>query len=178
MKQIVIMGASSSKNSINKRLATHAGTLIEGFDTKIIDLNDFEMPLYSIDIENESGIPQKAVEFSQLIQDAAGVVISFAEHNGAYSAAFKNIFDWASRHNFKTWQDIPVLLMATSPGKRGGSGVLGLATNSFPHFGAKVIAQFSLPSFNENFSDETGVIPEDLKEKLAKAVEPFCQKIG
>ena len=49
MKKIVAFGASSSKKSINKQFASYAASLISDADSIIIDLNDFEMPIYSID---------------------------------------------------------------------------------------------------------------------------------
>ena len=42
---IVAFGGSSSKNSINKHLATYATTFFEGADIQILDLNDYEMPI-------------------------------------------------------------------------------------------------------------------------------------
>ena len=62
-KKIIALGTSSSKNSINKKLATFAVGRIENADVQILDLNDFEMPIYSIDRENETGIPELAIAF-------------------------------------------------------------------------------------------------------------------
>ena len=49
MKQIVAFGASSSKKSINKDLATYTASVIPNANALILDLNDYEMPIYSID---------------------------------------------------------------------------------------------------------------------------------
>ena len=92
--QILAIGGSNSRNSINKTLASYAASLIESAEVRIADLNDFELPLYSSDIEKASGIPENAVKFIELISSADGIVLSLAEHNGSFSAAFKNIFDW------------------------------------------------------------------------------------
>ena len=92
--------------------------------------------------------------------------ISMTEHNGAYSAAFKNILDWTSIINAKTFQEKPILLLATSPGARGGSSVLEIASKRFPFQGAIVKGSFSLPSFYENFDSEKGITNEDLKNQL------------
>ena len=81
-----------------------------------------------------------------------------SEHNGNYSAAFKNIFDWCTRINGKVFQEKPMLLLATSPGARGGASVLEIAKNAFPRYGALVKATFSLPSFDENFDIQKGQI--------------------
>ena len=160
--QIVAFGASNSKNSINKKLATYATTFFEDAEVKIIDLNDYEMPIFSVDRETANGHPTEAVKFIELLDESDLIIISFAEHNGSYSTAFKNIFDWASRVKGKTFQDKNLLLMATSPGPRGGMSVLETAKNRFPFHGGKIVGIFSLPEFGKNFSDESGIINEEL----------------
>ncbi|GEC79759.1 NADPH-dependent FMN reductase [Flavobacterium aquatile] len=170
-KKILTFGASSSKKSINKQLATYAANLFKNAKVELLDLNDFEMPIYSMDKEKEDGIPQLAHDFYEKIGESDLIVISFAEHNGAYSSAFKNIFDWMSRINRKTFQEKPVLLLATSPGARGGSSVLEIANKRFPFQGAIVKGSFSLPSFNDNFDAEKGITNEDLKKDLLKIVD-------
>ena len=83
-----------------------------------VDLNDFEMPIFSVDREARDGIPAPAHRFKALIREAEGVLISLAEHNGSYSVAFKNLLDWTSRIERSLWLDRPLCLMATSPGAR------------------------------------------------------------
>ena len=173
MKKIVAFGASSSKKSINQQLAVWAVSQMNGVEAEVLDLNDFEMPIYSIDRENENGIPQLAIDFREVIEGADGVLISFAEHNGNYSAAFKNIYDWFSRIERPIWANKPVFLMATSPGGRGGKGVLGIAQNSFPHHGATVTGAFSLPSFGTNFHTENGILDEALEQEFRKQLTEF-----
>ena len=96
MKKIIAFGASSSKTSINKQFAVYAANEFKGATVEVLDLNDYEMPVFSVDKEKESGIPQLAHDFFSKIGSADLLVISFAEHNGSYSAAFKNIFDWGA----------------------------------------------------------------------------------
>jgi len=170
MKKIIAFGASSSKASINKQLATYAANQFQNASVEVLDLNDYEMPIYSVDKEKDNGIPQLAQDFYAKLGTADVIVISFAEHNGAYSAAFKNIFDWTSRINAKTFQEKQVLLLATSPGPRGGSSVLEIAKNRFPFQGAIVKGSFSLPSFNDNFDAEKGITNEDLKNQLLEII--------
>lgn len=165
-KKIIAFGASSSKTSINKQLATYAAHQFENATVEVLDLNDYEMPIFSVDKESETGIPQLAHDFFAKLGTADLLVISMTEHNGAYSAAFKNILDWTSRINAKTFQEKPMLLLATSPGARGGSSVLEIASKRFPFQGAVVKGSFSLPSFYENFDSEKGITNEDLKNQL------------
>ncbi|MFY7738982.1 MAG: NADPH-dependent FMN reductase [Flavobacterium sp.] len=170
MKKIIAFGASSSKTSINKQLATYAANQFQNASVEVLDLNEFEMPIYSVDKEKDNGIPQLAQDFYAKLGTADAIVISFAEHNGAYSAAFKNIFDWTSRINAKTFQEKPMLLLSTSPGPRGGSSVLEIAKNRFPFQGAVVKGSFYLPNFNDNFDAEKGITNEDLKNQLLEII--------
>ncbi|WP_460219076.1 NADPH-dependent FMN reductase [Psychroserpens sp. MEBiC05023] len=153
MKNIITFAASNSKNSINKQLAIYASSLVTDTEVTVLDLNDFELPIYGIDYEVEHGIPDNAHSFLDYIKSSDGIVLSFAEHNGAYAAVFKNLFDWMSRIDGKLWSDKPMLLMATSPGGRGGATVLDIAAGRFPYMGGNIVGKFSLPSFGDNFSD-------------------------
>jgi len=169
-KKIIAFGASSSKSSINKQLATYTANQFQNVSVEILDLNDYEMPVFSVDKQAENGIHPLAHDFYAKIGSADFIVISFAEHNGNFSSAFKNILDWSSRINAKTFQEKPMLLLATSPGARGGSSVLDIATKRLPFQGGIVKGSFSLPSFNDNFDVEKGITNEDFKNQLLEIV--------
>ena len=169
-KKIIAFGASSSKQSINKQLATFAANQFQNVSVEILDLNDYEMPIFSVDKEKENGIHPLAQEFYSKLGSADLIIISFAEHNGNYSTAFKNILDWTSRINAKTFQEKPILLLATSPGARGGSSVLDITTKRFPFQGGIVKGSFSLPSFYENFDVINGIIHPEYKNQLLEIV--------
>ena len=156
--KIIAFGASPSKNSINKKLAIYAASLFENAEVEVLDLNDFQMPIFTVDIEKEIGQHELAKAFLGKIATADILVVSLAENNSNYSAAFKNVFDWCSRITVKVFQEKPMLLMATSPGGRGGANVLEIAKNAFPRYGADIKATFSLPSFDANFDVEKGKI--------------------
>lgn len=168
--KIIAFGASPSKNSINKKLAIYAAHLFENAEVEVLDLNDFQMPIFSVDIEEEIGQHPLAQLFLDKIRTADFLVISLAENNGNFSAAFKNIFDWCSRITGKVFQEKPMLLLATSPGARGGATVLEIAKNAFPRYGADLKATFSLPSFNDNFDINNGKISNTLLEQQLKEI--------
>ncbi|MEL6660003.1 MAG: NAD(P)H-dependent oxidoreductase [Bacteroidota bacterium] len=172
-KKILAFGASNSRNSINKQLASYAAGQLTDATITLLDLNDFEMPIYSIDREKESGIPQLAEQFKQHVRNADGIVISFAEHNGAYTAAFKNVMDWMSRLEGSIWEDKPMLLLATSPGGRGGKNVLDLAYHVFSFQNKNVSGSFSLPRFKQNFSPEEGVLDPTMAAELRDQLAEF-----
>tara|TARA_R110001583_G_scaffold177155_1_gene332154 strand:+ start:590 stop:1114 length:525 start_codon:yes stop_codon:yes gene_type:complete len=170
MKKILAFAGSNSTTSINKQLATYTASLVdEKYD--VADLNDYQLPIFSIDIEAE-GFPKAALKFNKLLSNYDGFVVSLAEHNGSYSAVFKNLFDWVSRIDRKVFKEKPVLLLATSPGARGGKSVLETAATTFPHMGANIVSTFSLPSFYDHFKNDEIQDPE-LKEGLLKAIKEF-----
>ena len=172
--KIIAFAGSNSQHSINKKLATYAASLFDNAEVEVLDLNDFQMPLFGVDIEKEVGQHPLAKAFLARLATADILVVSLAENNGNYSVAFKNIFDWCSRIGAKVFQDKPMLLMATSPGARGGASVLEIAKNALPRYGAAVKATFSLPNFNDNFDLEKGRISnEELDEQLREIVKNF-----
>lgn len=175
MNKILAFAGSSSIHSINKKLAVYATSFLTDSTVTIIDLNDYEMPIFSVDKEMKNGIHPLATAFRQLIEDHNGIVLSLAEHNGAYSTAFKNIYDWVSRIDGPTWGDKTMLLMATSPGGRGGSSVLEMAAKGFPFNGGAVVDTFSLSFFGKNFDVEKGIILEVKREELRDKVLGFEQ---
>ncbi|ALJ04209.1 NADPH-dependent FMN reductase [Pseudalgibacter alginicilyticus] len=172
MKSIIAFAGSNSKNSINKKLAVYTSSLIENVNIQILDLNDYDLPIYGIDYEKEHGIPKSAKSFLDNIKSSDGIILSLAEHNGAYATAFKNIFDWISRIESKTFYGKPMLLMATSPGARGGASVLSIAQDRFPRHDAHIIESFSLPTFGTNFL-EGKIVNEELNSELKNKVEIF-----
>ena len=157
-EKVVAFAASSSSRSINKSLVTYAGGLLRDAEVEVLDLNDYELPLFSVDREDQLGQPELAQSFLRKIAHCDGLLISFAEHNGSYSVAYKNIFDWASRINPRVYQDKPMVLLSTSPGGRGGKSVMELALAQMPRFGGRVMASVSVPSFADNFDLEAGVV--------------------
>ena len=136
-----------------------------------MDLNNYEMPIYSQDRENDSGIPIQAQQFLAKIESADVLLIAFAEHNGGYTVAYKNVFDWASRQLRGVYQNKPTVMMATSPGPGGAKNVLNMAVNAAKFHDGNVVASFSLPNFHDNFDQERNtILNQDLNRELENAI--------
>lgn len=172
--KIIAFAGSNSEVSINKKLVAYAASLFEDAEVEFLDLNDYEMPIYKHERELKDGIPQPAKDFAAKYDTADLVLLSLAEHNGTYTTAFKNIFDWVSRIPGRSaWNEIPMFLMGTAPGPRGGLGVVETAVARFPWNGGNIVETFTLPFFGDNFDVENGRIsnPEkdaELKAKVSK----------
>jgi len=170
--KIIAFAASSSRASLNKHVATYAAGLVEGGDVEVLDLNDYELPLFSVDKEAELGQPDLAKAFLAKLAGADAIIISFAEHNGSYAAAYKNLFDWCSRITRDIFHGKPMVLFATSPGPGGANRVLAAAETSVPFFAGTVKASLSIPTFNENFDLATRRPSNDeIAVQILKAVQ-------
>ena len=174
--KILAFAATNSSKSINRQLVSYATRQLQDVESEMININDYELPLFSEDREAELGQPDLAKAFLDKIGKSDAVIISFAEHNGSYTVAYKNIFDWASRINPKVFQNKPMVLLATSPGPGGASSVLAAATASAPYFDGQVKATLSIPSFYDNFDSEQGRINNDeINTKLLTAVNSLLE---
>lgn len=170
--KILAFAGSTSSTSINRELVKFVLKDFQEEEINLIDLNEFTMPIFSVDLEKK-GFPDEAHHFLKVIEECDVIICSLAEHNRSYSAAFKNVFDWASRINVKVFQNKPMLLMSTSPGGYGGGNVMNTAKTFFPQFAADIKDTFSLPKFYENFDLESGVINPDMLGELKTKIENF-----
>ncbi|MFD2744461.1 MULTISPECIES: NADPH-dependent FMN reductase [Sphingobacterium] len=169
--KVLAFGASNSSRSINQKFATSVSKYYKEDDVKIVHIHDFEMPIYSADRERENGIPPQAIQFAEHIDAADLIIISFAEHNGNYSAGYKNLIDWVSRiKGRKPYQNAHLFLLSTSNGARGGQSVMNIALARMPYDGGTVLESLSLPEFSANFEDEKGVTNALFRSQLEAKV--------
>ncbi len=158
--KILAFAASNSRNSINRALIDFALSRLQeshlhGAEIEVLDLNDFEMPIYSPDREREDGIHALAQAFYDKIGASDAVLVSFAEYNGFVTSAWKNIFDWMSRIEMKLWQGKPVVMLAATPGRRAGANVLESQKLLAPHYGADLRGTLGVGKWPDAWNPET-----------------------
>ena len=175
MKKILALAGSNNSKSINHQFVEVTASLINDIDVKVLDIRNWEVPMYSIDMDADETSPSQITELIGLIQEHDGFIISSPEHNGGTPAFFKNILDWLSRRAKNVFDNKPVLLMSTSPGKGGGASNLKFLAHTLPYQGANIIATFSLGSFYENMQGEKGI--GDFGVQLNERVEEFKKAI-
>lgn len=174
--KIVGFAASSSSTSINKKLVESTVSLFPDGEVEVLDLNDYKVPLFSVD-EEKNGFPEGAKQFLEKIRQSDAIICSMSEHNRNWTACFKNLFDWCSRIELKLFQDKPMFLMSTSPGGYGGQNALNIAKTVFPSFGGQVKDSFVLPKFYENFDEVNGIINGELSAELKAKIEKFRSEL-
>ena len=70
-----------------------------------------------------------------------------------------------------------MFLAATTPGGRGGKGVLSHVMSLISHFGGNVIVDFSLPSFYDNFKEGV-IIDSGMNLELNTKINQFQKSIS
>jgi len=177
MASIIAFAGSNSSTSINYKLVKYTASLVEGQEIQLLNMMNFPFPMYSEDIEKTDGFSNSLMEFANDISESDGLIIAVNEHNSNVSAYFKNLLDWFSRFNRNFLEGKKILLMATSPGKRGGVGALDITKDLLPRFGAAEVITFSLPSFYDTFDEEKGIKEATLAKAHQEAISQFLAKI-
>ncbi|MFT6244554.1 MAG: NAD(P)H-dependent FMN reductase [Salibacteraceae bacterium] len=175
MGKILAFSGSNSKNSINQKLILVTSEIVEGHEVEVINLRDYDAPLYGIDLEIESGIPASMKRLSEKMSAVDGYIISTPEHNGSMSALLKNTIDWLSRIEQKAFQNKPTVFMSTSPGPRGGISALSHIVDVMPYRGAEVVGHYALGSFDEHYKD--GTLDATTKAEIKVIVENLINAI-
>lgn len=177
MKKILAFAGSNSPTSINHQLILNVTKRLADNEPAILELRNLKIPVYSLILEKE-GIPEDVKFLYEKILEHDALIISVNEYNANVSGFFKNIIDWLSRVDRKFLQNKKILLMSTSPGRRGAASALEYVKNQFPRFGAEVVQSFSLPQFYENFDSEKNDITNEVFELgVQDVVSSFLQQI-
>ncbi len=177
MALILAFAGSNSKTSVNFKLVEYTTSMVSGHEVELLNMANQFFPMYSEDHEKEKGFPENVIQLKEKITKTDALIISVNEHNSGPSAYFKNLLDWLSRLDRAYMTKTKVLLMSTSPGKRGGTSAHEFIKNSLPRVGAEIVSTFSLPSFYTNFEVDKGIIDARLSQSHKEAVDEFLAEI-
>lgn len=117
--QYLLLSGSLRKASFNTKLLWFAQNHLNTPQSTIIDINQYDIPLYSSDIE-EAGIPVGVQELAKKIEQAQAILIASPEYNYSISGVLKNTIDWVSRVRPMPLRKKPILLLAASMGPIAG----------------------------------------------------------
>lgn len=166
MKKILLFAGSNSAQSINRKIVEQAAGMLDGYKASLIDLRDFPLPLFSVDTEEQEGVPESAHKLRELFHGHDALVVSVAEHNASVTTAFKNTMDWLSRtqEDYRILLGKQVWLLSTSPAESGGVSALEAAKAIFSILGAEVVGATAIGNFY-------GISQEDIRQRIGQALE-------
>ncbi len=94
---LLIFAGSTRQQSFNRRLAQATAGIARdaGAEVTLLELSDFDIPMYNADLEAQ-GTPADVVRLKQILWEHPAWIICSPEYNGSYTALLKNTIDWAS----------------------------------------------------------------------------------
>lgn len=180
--KVLMFAGSLRKESLNKKLLRVAKKILEkstDVEASLIDLQDYQLPVYDGDIESR-GLPEGVQKIAAMIREVDVLIISSPEYNGSISGPLKNTIDWISRTRPMPLEKKHVLLMGASPSGLGA--VRGLLHSRAPF---EKLENFVYPDFfglaraHEAFNEEGDLKDETQYERAQKLITDFvihCQK--
>lgn len=179
MKKILAFTGSNHSQSIHQNLINVTASKVTKNNVTLLDLTDFPLPIYSIDIETQ-GIPEEVKKLKNIIAEHDALMIASPEHNGSMPAFLKNVIDWLSRvaepgQSFFGATKKPVLLLSTSPGETGGATNINTMSKLMPWWGGDVKGTYSLGSYHDKFVD--GQFNAETDNELTALVNAFEKKL-
>lgn len=131
--KLLVFAGSTRKASFNRKLAHVAAALAKtsgpsGAEVTLIELADFDVPMYNADLEAED-TPADVMKLKQLMFEHPAWVVCSPEYNGSYTALLKNTIDWVSspvkgdpvwQNGTRSFAGKVVGVLSASPGALGG----------------------------------------------------------
>lgn len=172
--KILAFSGSTRKGSINTKLLHVAaqGAHDAGAKVTIADLADYPMPIYNGDLEEQSGMPERAAAFKKLMIEHHGFLIACPEYNSSFTPLLKNTIDWASR---PAKGEAPLLafagkvvgLVSASGGAMGGYRGLQQVRYVLGNIRSIVLPDMFALSGADSAFDEKGQLTDPKKRELA-----------
>jgi len=182
--KILAFSGSSRRESLNKKFLAIAVQAVRhaGGDVTLIELSDYELPLYNGDLEDTSGMPANARKLVDLIKGHTGLLIASPEYNSSITALLKNTIDWCSRSDDDPFTGKVVAVVSASPGAYGGNRSLKTTQQILLHLGCHIVpAMASLPQAHKAFGPDGQLTDaRALKgvQELAKALVETATKLA
>ena len=175
--KILAFAGSTRIESFNKKLIKIAATGAKdaGADVTVIDLRDFQMPIYDGDLEIKDGLPSNAHKLKDLMLAHQGLLVASPEYNSSISGVLKNTIDWVLRQSegeipLACFKDKIAGLMSASPGGLGGLRGLVHVRAILENIGVLVIPnQIAISKAHEVFNLD-GTMKDEKQEQQVKKI--------
>ena len=171
--KILAFSGSTRRESFNRRLLAITVTAAReaGADVTHIDLDDFPLPIYDQDLEQESGPPENALKLKELFLAHQGLLLACPEYNSSVTPLWKNTIDWVSRPDstrsaLAAYNDKTAVIMSASPGALGGLRGLVHVRSILANIGVLVLPeQLAIGSASGAFDDAGNLVDPKQHDK-------------
>jgi NAD(P)H-dependent FMN reductase len=168
MKKIEIISSSIRIGRKSHRVVKYFKNYITDnnlAEVEILDLNEFQFPLFDERLKFQKNPSEKTLQFAQRIKSADGIIIVTPEYNGGIPAGLMNVVDLL----YDEWYHKPVAISTVSDGSFGGSQVItSLQFKLWKIKALTVTAMFPVPKVKETFNEEGEATDKSATDKRAK----------
>lgn len=178
--KILCFAGSLRRESLNKKNVRVAHQILRDmkFETELVDLVDFPMPVFDQDIQDKE-FPEGVLRLGEKVKECGALVISCPEYNGSISSPLKNTVDWLSRLPGNIMAKKKVLLIGASPGALGATRGLWHSRRPFEVLSCFVHPDMlGLPKAHEAFDEKGAFRDKASHERLAKLISAFVETLN
>lgn len=182
MTRILAFAGSTRKDSFNRKLIRVAAGAATGAGAEVtlVELSEFEMPLFNQDLESQQGMPETARRLKQMFIEHDGLLIAAPEYNSSITPLMKNTLDWVSRSEkqgeppLAAYRGKVAAIMSASPGALGGLRGLVVLRMLLSNLGVMVLPeQHAVPGAMNAFNEDGSLVDENMDS----AVTAICSKL-
>lgn len=156
----------------------YAASLVKSHEVNVIDLRDYELPIFSMDTEQSEGIPENAIKLKALFDEHDGFIISLPEHNTSLTAFFKNTIEWVSRIHMSFFEHKSIALFSASPGSGGGRNALAHGEKVLSgYMTGNVVGTVFVPSFHQNVETDVNDAIKIIDSEIDKNINDVLAKL-
>ena len=168
MPHIVILSSSVRRERKSHRVALYFLHYLKEnklATSEILDLKEYDFPIFEDTIKTLQNPSKKVVEFSKKIKEADGIIIVTPEYNGSFPASLKNAIDLL----YDEWSHKPISISTVSSGIFGGTQALVSLQFILWKIGAQVVTNmFPVPNVAESFDATGKAVDKAAMDRLAK----------
>ncbi len=183
MAKFLAFSGSTRQDSVNQKTAALLAKYVAdaGEEVEVLNLADFEMPIYQGDLEAESGLPQACIALKAKLMAADALIIACPEYNGFMPPVLINAIDWCTRSaeaslSLDCFMNKPVFIAAASPGPGGGGRAATHLKTMLSGIGAYVSPfPLTVPSAFGAFNDDGEFSDENMTSRAKGMMAGFVQ---
>lgn len=171
---IAIISGSIRENASTRRVGTHLLSRLNGLESvrpSLIDLTEYEYPLWKEVFHREVSPPPACVELHDKLQAADAMIFVTPEYNGSYSLALKNMIDY---FGIKVFERKVIGVSAVSTGALGGiRSALQLQQLVLAIYAIPVPQMLLIPNIQHGFDEDGNLTNESLERSISLFIKDF-----
>eukprot|EP00927_Polykrikos_kofoidii_P071546 TRINITY_DN67806_c0_g1_i1.p1 TRINITY_DN67806_c0_g1~~TRINITY_DN67806_c0_g1_i1.p1 ORF type:complete len:226 (+),score=42.38 TRINITY_DN67806_c0_g1_i1:60-737(+) len=166
---IVALSGSCRAGSMNTTLLAAAAKKLEsmGAEVKVVDLNEYNLPLFNQDLETP--FPEMAKQLKQQLTASDGLLFATPEYNGFPPPLIINAITWATRGEggmYDAFKGKPAVTISASPGPMGGMRAKTPMVQFLQNCGALVLPETVAVGSAFKAFKEDGSIHDEKQDKF------------